>query len=531
VSDRLDALLARAAAGRPDGLALRTPWRRIGYGELDRAVTGLAAGLARLLGGAGHPVAVVNPLDPAFATAYYAVARSGNTVVIVNPFLTADGLCRALSASRARAAIVTPGVLAALRPVRERLPDLTHLILLDGSSEGLPTVTELSTSDTSGWLRPAVDPGSLACVQFTSGTTGRPKGVRLTHRNLVVNAGQVAAAHRLDGSAVLLNHLPTFHPMHLNAAVYAAAAQVLCPYADPARAVVMANRYRATHLYSLPVRLARLAADARLPRLGLDTVTAVLSGGSPLPHRAADALRARFGVPVVQGYGLAEMSPLTHADSLTDPTPGSVGPPVRGTGCRVVDVRTRRPVPAGERGEIQVRGPQAMAGYLYPADRAEVDAAGWLSTGDIGYVDARGVLFVVDRLKDAFKSDGWLVAPAEIEEVLCRHPAVVDCAVVDLPDPTYGAVAGAAVVLRDGHDPAEFERIIGRITEYMSGQPGFIEHRLLRCVRRPQVYVEMARWNDADSHRTAMQGQAFRDRVRELSTVATADPDLYSEVD
>jgi long-chain acyl-CoA synthetase len=152
------------------------------------------------------------------------------------------------------------------------------------------------------------------------------------------------------------------------------------------------------------------------------------------------------------------MSPLTHADSPIRPAPGSVGRAVRDTDCRIVDLDTRAVLPAGGRGEIQVRGPQRMVGYLDPDQPDGIDADGWLSTGDIGRLDDEARLFVVDRIKDVFKCDNWLVAPSEIEAVLAGHPGVADCAVVDVPDRFRGGVAGAALVLRPGAVAAEVAR-------------------------------------------------------------------------
>ncbi|WP_164551805.1 AMP-binding protein [Streptomyces sp. WAC 01529] len=291
------------------------------------------------------------------------------------------------------------------------------------------------------------DPDAVVCVQFTSGTTGRPKAVRLTHRNLTLNATQIAAAHRVDASSVCLNHLPTYHPMHLNSAVAAGATQVLCPAGDPAEAVAAANAHRATHLYSLPVRLIRLAAHPGLGGLTLETVRRIASGGSALPAPAARALTEHFGIPVLQGYGLAETSPLTHSDDPDHPVHGSVGRPLPGTECRVVDVASRAVLAVGEVGEVQLRGPQLMKGYLGGPDGTGLEPDGWLSTGDVGRIADDGRLFLVDRLKDVFKCDNFLVAPSEVEQALNRHPRVADSVVVDLPHEFSGAVAGALVVL------------------------------------------------------------------------------------
>ncbi|MFI9564535.1 AMP-binding protein [Streptomyces rishiriensis] len=433
----LDGLLTEAAARYGDRTAIRTTVPGAAspsFRELDAAATRCAAAVQGLIGTDGGSVALASPLDPAFAVAFHGIVRSGHAVVPVNPLLRADELCHLLGTARARLAVVTPQILEELRSVRVRLPDLAEVLVLGEEwPEGTPVA--------------AGQPDGIACLHFTSGTTGAPKAAVLTHRNLLVNAAQTAAAHRLDSDAVVLNHLPKYHLMHLNSALSAGATQVLCAEPDSVDAVRAANRHRATHFYSIPMRLTRLAADERLPQLGLDTVRMIASGGSALPPRSAEALRRHFGVPVFQGYGLAETSPLTHSDGPDRPRPGSVGPPVEGTECRVVDIDTGAVLPAGSRGEVQVRGPQVMRGYL--SGPSPVDAEGWLATGDVGVRDEDGYLFLVDRIKDVFKCDNYLVSPTEVEKALRAHPAVRDCVVVDLPDPYSGAVAGAFLVLAD----------------------------------------------------------------------------------
>jgi long-chain acyl-CoA synthetase len=302
----------------------------------------------------------------------------------------------------------------------------------------------------------------VACLHFTSGTTGRPKAVRLTHRNLLVNARQITVAHGLDHSSVTVNHLPTFHPMHQNSALLAGATHVLCGSPDPVASVQEANLRRATHLYSMPFRLARLAADERLPQLRLETVTRIASGGSALSPEAAGRLSEHFAVPVFQGYGLAETSPLTHSDDPVLPVHGSVGRPVPGTRCRVVDVETRQELPAGSPGEVQVSGPQVMRGYVGRPDLPVGGLGGWLSTGDIGRIAEDGRLFLVDRSDDVFKYHNWLISPTEVERALARHPLVVDCVVFGRPRPPDGSVPHALLVLRPGVD-AEVEEALREV--------------------------------------------------------------------
>ncbi|MGO4422690.1 long-chain fatty acid--CoA ligase, partial [Streptomyces sp. MCAF7] len=373
------------------------------FASLDLRVSRAAYALRRLLPGRERAtVAVASVLHPDFAVAYYAAARSGNVVAVVNPLLREEALLHTLSVSEARLALVDAGLYARLAPVRDRLPALREVVLIGpvapGAYRDVPRLDGLlANMENRALVGPpgAVSPDDVVCVQFTSGTTGLPKAVRLTHRNLVVNAAQIAEAHRLGHGSVALNHLPTYHPMHLNSALFAGATQVLCAAPDPIDAVEAANRHSATHFYSLPVRLARLAAAPAhaLDGLRLATVRQIASGGSALPVRDAARLAERFGVPVFQGYGLAETSPLTHSDDPGRPVPGSVGRPVAGTECRVVDVERRTVLAPDKAGEVQVRGPQVMKGYLGGPDGTGLEDGGWFSTGDVGRIDGEGRLF------------------------------------------------------------------------------------------------------------------------------------------
>jgi len=475
---RLDALVAEAARTRPHRTAVAAGERSLDFAALEERVDAAAAGLRALLPEPGAAVAVASVLDPDFAVAYYAPVRAGHVTAVVNPLLREEGLLHVLALCEARAAFVDAGLLARLHPLLDRLPHLEHVFLIGPGAEGaVPGVRSLAglIARSAGVREPgaAPDPDDVACVQFTSGTTGLPKGVRLTHRNLTANAAQIAGAHLLDGTSVTLNHLPTYHPMHLNSAVHAGATQVLCPAPDPVDAVHAANRAGATHLYSLPVRLARLAATAP-EGLRLTSVRRIASGGSPLPVPAARALTERFGVPVFQGYGLAETSPLTHSDDPEAPVHGSVGRPVGGTECRIVDTETREVLPAGASGEVQLRGPQVMKGYLGRPDGSGTDAEGWFTTGDVGRIDASGRLFVVDRLRDVFKCDNFLVAPSEIEQVLARHPLVRETVVVGLPDEAHGAVAAALVVLAD--EATEPGTAVKQLTAYIEEHLPYYQH-------------------------------------------------------
>ncbi|MFE4519373.1 class I adenylate-forming enzyme family protein [Kitasatospora sp. NPDC056783] len=450
---RIDDLLRRAARRAPHHPSLVADGLVLDHAALDARVSDCAEALRAAFGGPGTVIAIAAELTVDFAVTFLGISRSGNTSAMFNPLVPDDTLVHVLNACGARAAVLSPRMHHRILALRSRLPLLDRLVVTADAGDGTPVLAGLG--------RTAVPPGEeveTACLQFTSGTTGAPKTVRLSHRNLLVNAAQSAHAHRLTADSVALDNLPSFHLMHLDTALAVGATLVLCPEEDRAALVELARDRRATHLYSLPVRLSRLAGDERLPGFRVPSLRAVLSGGSALPPRTTTALQEHFGVPVVQGYGLAETSPSTHFDLPEGPTVGSSGPPVAGTACRITDVRTGEVLPVGERGEIQVRGPQLMLGYLGdgPAGaEAPADADGWFRTGDVGRIDGSGRLFVVDRIKDVFKCDNWLVSPTEIERVLMRHPAVADCVVFDRPDELSGAVAVALVVPRgDGVDPA-----------------------------------------------------------------------------
>jgi long-chain acyl-CoA synthetase len=470
----LDGLLRRAAARDPHGWALRTgdgtaPGEEAAtsttFAELDALADRFAACTGRLVGGPrGGRVGVANTLGREFPAAYYGAVRSGNTAVLVNPLLGRAGLLHVFATAAVEVAFVPYATAALLAALREELPALHTVVVTDRDHPEPPPGTvalqEALDGPRAAGALPAADLGADACIQFTTGTTGAPRGVRLTHRNLVANAAQTAAAHRLDAGSVTLNHLPLLHTMHLNSAVFAGARQVLCTGPDPLASLALAARCRATHYYGLPARLHRLAeqlADggpgARAEGVPAGpALTAVLSGGTALAPATARTLSARLGVPVLQGYGMAELSPLSHSQRPGDRRTATVGRPVPGTECRIVHPRTRRPLGPGATGEVQVRGPQLTAGYL-GAEQGPAGPDGWFSTGDIGHVDAAGELTLVDRLGDVFKHDNELVSPTTVEHVLAQDPRVADCVVADWPHPRHGAVTWAGIVLRDPAAP------------------------------------------------------------------------------
>ncbi|HET6354356.1 class I adenylate-forming enzyme family protein [Streptomyces sp.] len=456
----LDGLLRRAAIRHPGRAALVTESGTVDHAELDDRADRIARYLEHTVGRREAAVGVANVLDPAFPAAFYGAVRGGSVAVLVNPLIREAVLHHVFAAAGIEVAFVPRATAELLVKLRESLPKLRTIVVTDAEdgvvpADAVPLQAALDAvpEGPGGRGLGAAAPGAIACVQFTTGTTGRPKGVRLTHRNLVANAAQTVHAHALGPQSVTLNHLPLYHVMHLNSALYAGATQILCRDPDPVASLALAARTGATHYYGLPARLHRLAADPRLegrpegvpagPRL-----TAVLSGGNALAEATARRLRDLLGVPVIQGYGLAELSPLSHSQRPGDGSRrGCVGPAVPGTECRIVDLGTGEDVGVYATGEVHVRGPQLMAGYLDENEPSRTDADGWFATGDVGYLDEDGALFLVDRLGDVFKYDNELVSPTAVERILAEDPRVADCVVSGWPDPVHGAVVWAGIVL------------------------------------------------------------------------------------
>ncbi|MER5733974.1 class I adenylate-forming enzyme family protein [Streptomyces sp. NPDC002138] len=452
----LDDLLRRAAARGADAPAVTTARTTLSFAALDREADRIAHCVRRFASGPGAVVAAAASLDAVFPAVYYGTIRSGHLLALLDPLTGPAALHEILTTARAEIAFVPTALAELLVKLEDQLPHLRTIVVTDAVGEVTPgSAVALSAAlagvpDAPLRTGPPVDVDSVACLQFTAhagaagtGPTGL-QGVRSSHRNLIAGAAQTAIAQGLDASSVTVNHLPLYHPAHLNAAVHAGAWQVLCEDPAPWAGIALAARVGAGHYYGLATRLTRLAADRRFtpghPELPGPQLCAVLSCGTPLEPATARRLRDVLGAPVLQGYGLSEVCTLSHHQVPgSRPDLGAVGLPLPGTECRVVAPAGRQPVPVWSTGEVEIRGPQLTA---------DCGADGWLSTGDVGYLDADGGLYVVDRLGSVFTCDDVLIAPSLIERVLGEDPRVTECVVADWPDPARGALVWAGVVLR-----------------------------------------------------------------------------------
>lgn len=459
-------LVRDTAARTPGKAALLFQGQAIKYAELDREVERAAAGLASLGVGPGDSVAVLVHNIPHFVYAFYGILRAGAVMVPLNTMFTGDEISYILSDSGARAVIVAEPFARILDGVRDMLPTLEHVIVVGSRA---PTGT-MTWEHLVGRIREAVDvtrvDDDLAVLGYTSGITGRPKGAMLTHRNLMSNLDQMAETPQLAESAddVILLALPLFHIYALNVilgvTLRVGATAVLMERFDPVASLEAAERHGVTVLFGAPPMFIAWLNTPGVERYDLSKVRMAVSGAAPLPAAVLDEFRRRLGITIWEGYGLTETAPAVTSNVMgAVAKPGSIGRPLPGVEVRVVD-EGGDDVEDGDPGEIVVRGPNVFRGYWNAPEATEaVFRDGWFRTGDIGYMDHDGYIFLVDRSKDLIIVSGFNVYPREVEEVLARYPKIAEAAVVGAPHPYTGEAVRAICVLRPGESATEQEII------------------------------------------------------------------------
>jgi acyl-CoA synthetase (AMP-forming)/AMP-acid ligase II len=478
----LTELLFERAARSPEKPALidGPTGRAYTYGQWAALVRRGAAGLARRGLVKGDVLAIYSPNLPEYAIAFHAVALAGGINTTVNPLYTVDELIYQLRDSRARFLLTAPPFLdkaqAAAREVG--IPEVFVFGEEAGESgEAIPFAALLAADPVPEFQAPKLSPREdLVALPYSSGTTGLSKGVMLTHRNLVANVLQTAAGvPDVGDDETILGVLPFFHIYGLVAVLhlglYKGATVVTVPRFELSSFLETLVRYGVTFASVVPPIVLALAKHPAVDGNDLSKLRILFSGAAPLGEELAQACADRLGCRVFQGYGMTETSPVTHMcpPGTERSKLGSVGVPLPNTECQIVDLTTGAPLGPGEQGEICLRGPQVMKGYLNRPDAtaAMIDGEGWLHSGDIGYVDRDGYLFVVDRVKELIKFKGLQVAPAELEAVLLTHPAVADAAVIPSADEEAGEVPKAFVVLRREADPEEIlAYVAARVAPY-----------------------------------------------------------------
>jgi long-chain acyl-CoA synthetase len=442
----LATILIESATAGPERVALALDRTEVTYAALDAASARVAGLLAERGVKPGDRVGVMLPNVPQFAAVYYGVLRAGAVVVPMNVLLKERETAFYLSDPAAKAVFAWHGF-AGPAQAGAAQAGAECILVAPGEFEQLLDAAGAEPEPADR------DDADTAVILYTSGTTGTPKGAELTHANLRRNVEVITRMLELRPDDVILGALPLFHAFGqtcgLNAAIASGAKLVLTPRFDPAEALETIERSRVTVFEGVPTMFAAMLHCEQRPNT--ESLRLCASGGAAMPVEVMRGFEAEFGCEVLEGYGLSETSPVAsfnHPDR--ERKPGSIGTPVEGVEFKLVDDDGDE-VPAGDVGEIAIRGHNVMKGYWNRPDAtAQAIRDGWFHTGDLARADDDGFYFIVDRKKDMIIRGGYNVYPREIEEVLYEHPAVREAAVIGVPDQLLGEEVAAAVVLKPG---------------------------------------------------------------------------------
>ncbi|MEM8488852.1 MAG: 4-coumarate--CoA ligase family protein [Bacteroidota bacterium] len=429
--------------------------RVVTYDELRLEIIQVAAGLHKHGLQKGDKVAIYSSNHPEYASLFLAVALLGGVNTTINPIYTVDELSFQLKDAGARFLFTIPQMLDKAQQASEEAG--IEKLFVFGEGEGALSFASLKDH---GEYVPEVeiDPKEdLLVLPYSSGTTGLPKGVMLTHHNLVANIAQTESVEPLDDGEVLIGILPFYHiygmTVIMSMALRKGATVVTMPRFDMEHFLQLMQDYKVTSAYLVPPIILGLAKHPIVDKYDLSSLGYITSGAAPLSPAVSEECATRLDCVVKQGYGLTETSPVTHFTPRQGPIKlKAVGVSIPNTETLIADVETGKMLPIGEVGEIWMRGPQVMKGYHQnpEATNAMIDAEGWLHTGDVGYLDEDSYLYVIDRVKELIKYKGLQVAPAELEAVLLGHPAIADAAVIPSPDEEAGEVPKGCIVLKPG---------------------------------------------------------------------------------
>jgi len=446
--------------------------RALSYAQLGEQVRALAAGLAARGFGRGDALAVYMPNLPEYAVAFHGAASAGGAATTANPLYTAGELAHQLTDSGAKLLLTIPDFLETATKAAEEVGDVDLFVL--GEAEGAAPFSDL-LGDPAEAPGAEIDPAQdVAVLPYSSGTTGLPKGVMLTHRNLVANLSQLNVSFPIGAADVLIGCLPFFHiygmVVIMNQGLRAGATIVTMPRFDLDGFLGLIDEHGVTRAYVVPPIALALAKHPAVDGRDVSTIDVIMSGAAPLGAELSERVAERLDCTVIQGYGLTETSPVTHQiRPAGENKAGSIGPPLPSTECRLVDPESGEDAAEGERGELWIRGPQVMKGYLNneEATAATVDEDGWLHSGDIGVADEDSFFEIVDRLKELIKYKGFQVPPAELEALLINHPDVDDVAVIGVADEEAGELPKAFVVSAGDLDS---EELMSWVAEQVSPQ-------------------------------------------------------------
>jgi acyl-CoA synthetase (AMP-forming)/AMP-acid ligase II len=462
------AFVLAAGRDRPDAPALIDGLKGdvITHGQLAGYVDRLAAALHERGLRKGDVVAVFCPNTIWYPVVFHGIAAAGCVMSPINSLYTPDEIAFQLRDSGAKVIITISLFLDRVQAAVEKTP-VDEIIVLDGA-EGHASLVDLLSSQAPS-VQVEFDPANdLVTLPYSSGTTGLPKGVMLTHRNLVANVSQCRPLIALSADERVIAVLPFFHiyglTVLMNQGLAWGGAVVTLPRFDLEDFLRTIQDHKITRAFVAPPILLALAKHPLVDQYDLSSLTSIMSGAAPLDAELALAVQKRLrhgadtGVTVAQGYGMTELSPVSHTTpdpgalpaGVSDVPKGSVGFAIPNTECRLIDPATGADAAEGESGELWVRGPQVMKGYLNnPSATADtLDDDGWLHTGDVAVVDENGCYTVVDRVKELIKYKGYQVAPAELEAVLIGNPEIADAAVIGVKDEATGEELPKAFIVR-----------------------------------------------------------------------------------
>ncbi|MED4582362.1 long-chain-fatty-acid--CoA ligase [Brevibacillus choshinensis] len=445
--------LKRSAHNFPDRPAYVFQGESTTYAELDQQVEFLAASLAKRGIGKGDAVALLVDNRPHFVSAYYAILRVGAAVVPMNPIYTPREIGYILSNSKAKAVIALSALEPVLSELQDQLSDLELLIYTEAAGDAL-TVDQLIQEQETEYDEPERDENDLAVILYTSGTTGQPKGAMLSHKNMDSNAEAMGILFELEPDDRMVAVLPMFHvfcmTVCLNGPIRSGATILIVQRFHPVEVVNVLRDQKASCFAGVPTMYNYMLQLPTATRADFATIRVCCSGGASMPVELLHKFEEKYGVKIMEGYGLSEAAPATAFNPIRGTRkPGSVGIDLPGVINKVIDPEGNE-VTRGEVGELVVFGPNVMLGYLgLPEETNAALRNGWLHTGDLARMDEEGYVYIVDRKKDMILVDGYNVYPREVEEVLYQHPAIIEAAVIGIPDEVHGEAVKAFVALKE----------------------------------------------------------------------------------
>ena len=472
----LPAFITKDFADRGDQPALidGPSGRTLTYNDLARAIPVCAGGLAERGLEKGDVFAIYSPNLPEYAIAFFGAAMAGGIVTTINPLYTADECAHQLQDADAKFLLTVPPFLDKAQEAAEAAG--IEEVFVFGDAEGATAFETLLGigQDAPEVLIDAAE--DVVALPYSSGTTGLPKGVMLTHRNIVANISQCLPIERLEPEEVTVGILPFYHiygmTIILSMALENGATVVTMPQFEMEDFCQLVETHGIQSGYLVPPIILGLSKHPVVDEHDLSSFDVITSGAAPLGEDVARACAERLDCVVKQGYGMTEASPVTHLmpRRATTHKPDSVGQAVPNTEFRIVDVQSGDDLPPGERGEIWIRGPQVMKGYHNNPDAtdATIDDEGWLHTGDVARVDEDDDVYIVDRVKELIKYKGYQVAPAELEAVLQSHSDVADAAVIPSPEEEAGEVPKAFVVRAPTAPHLDAETVMAFVAEQVA---------------------------------------------------------------